>query len=126
MTTENSAPTELYDADDIEKNKVFGILAYIWILWLVPLLAAKESKFARFHTNEGLVLFLAWLVVWVGLGALSVPLALIPGVNLLLLALWPILGLGFLILAVIGVINAAQGKTNHLPIIGGRFTLIKP
>ena len=30
------------DPTDVEKNKVFGVLAYIGILWLVPLLALPQ------------------------------------------------------------------------------------
>ncbi|MDR1151462.1 MAG: hypothetical protein LBK72_03115, partial [Bifidobacteriaceae bacterium] len=42
---------------DAAENKAMGILAYI--MWLIPLLAApKQSRFARYHTNQGLVLFL--------------------------------------------------------------------
>jgi len=50
-----------FTAEDIENNKVMALLAYI--IFLVPLLAAKESKFAMFHTNQGLVLFLAAIAV---------------------------------------------------------------
>ena len=41
---------------DVQENKVMGILAYLSFLVLIPLFAAKESPFARFHTNQGLVL----------------------------------------------------------------------
>ena len=41
---------------DAQQNKVMGILAYLSWLVIVPLLAAKESPFARYHTNQGLVL----------------------------------------------------------------------
>ena len=50
-----------FDAADIAKNKVLSLFAYIGILFLIPLLAAPNSKFARFHTNQGLVLFVAAL-----------------------------------------------------------------
>ena len=57
----NTADTTAeYDAQDIEKNKVMALLAYI--IFLIPLLAAKDSKFARFHTNQGLVLFLGGII----------------------------------------------------------------
>ena len=42
-----------FDAADIAKNKVLSLFAYIGILFLIPLLAAPNSKFARFHTNQG-------------------------------------------------------------------------
>jgi uncharacterized membrane protein len=47
--------------EDINENKTMAILAYI--LFFVPLLAARESKFAMYHANQGLVLFLAAMAV---------------------------------------------------------------
>lgn len=41
---------------DAQQNKAMGILAYLSWLVLVPLLAAKNSPFARFHANQGLAL----------------------------------------------------------------------
>ena len=43
-------------------DKIFGILGYIGILWLIPLCAGK-TEFCRFHANQGLVLFLACIVL---------------------------------------------------------------
>ena len=40
---------------DIEKNKIMAVLAYI--IFLIPLLAAKDSPFAKFHTNQGSSIF---------------------------------------------------------------------
>ena len=59
-----------FDAQDIEQNKVFAILAYISWLVLVPMFASKESKFAKFHANQGLVLAIAEIICWVVLGIL--------------------------------------------------------
>ena len=53
--------TEEFDAADIEKNKLMAVLAYI--IFLIPLLAAKDSPFAKYHTNQGLVLFLAAIIL---------------------------------------------------------------
>ena len=50
--------TNEYDPNDIKSNKGVSVLAYFGLLFLVPLLAAKDSKFARFHTNQGIVLFI--------------------------------------------------------------------
>jgi uncharacterized membrane protein len=104
------------DAKDVADNKVFAILAYFGILFLIPLLAAKESPFARFHTNQGLILFLANIAVWiivVVLGLISYVLGLIGS----------ILYLGLFILFILGVINAAKGEMKELPLIG-TFKLI--
>ena len=56
----NTADTTAdYTAEDIEQNKVMALLAYLGLLFLVPMFAAPNSKFARYHTNQGLVLCLA-------------------------------------------------------------------
>lgn len=39
--------TDQFDKADVEQNKVMAILAYFGILVLIPILAAKDSKFAR-------------------------------------------------------------------------------
>ena len=44
-----------FDQKDIEQNKVMALLSYLGILVLVPLLGAKGSKYARFHTSQGTV-----------------------------------------------------------------------
>ena len=104
---DSKKPVAATDSKDVEKNKVFGILAYIGILFIVPLLAAPESKFAKFHANQGCILFIG-------------------GVGLAVVAWIPVIGwlIGFfgwitiLVLAVMGIINAAGGKMEKLPIIG--------
>ncbi len=107
-----SEPEIVYDSRDIEANKVMAILAYIWILFLVPLLAAKDSRFARFHAYQGVSLFIAWIAV----NALQ---WILP-YNLSGIA-W-LLSLGLLALAVIGIMNAYNGKAKPLPVIGGFLT----
>ena len=100
------------DPADAEQNKAMGILAYIGILFLVPLLAAPTSRFAKYHANQGLTLFL----LNAALGVISV----IPIVGLISL-----LGfLGTFALAIMGIINAVNGVMKPLPLIG-QFTLLK-
>ena len=103
--------TEQFDKDDIEKNKVMGLLAYI--LFFIPLLAAKDSPFARYHANQGLVLFLAAI--------LSSVILIIPILGWIIA---PILSIVITVLAVIGIINALNGKAKELPIIG-KFKILK-
>ncbi len=108
----NTADTTAeYDAQDIEKNKVMALLAYI--IFLIPLLAAKDSKFARFHTNQGLVLFLGGIIASV--------VAVIPVIGWIIA---PIAGLVITVLAVIGIINALNGRAKELPVIG-KFKILK-
>ena len=111
---------EVPGASDVEKNKVFAVLAYIGLLFLVPLLAAPDSKFARYHTNQGVVLFITVIVVSI-VGAI---LGFIPFlgciIRLGLVAVWICL----LVFMILGILNAANGRYKPLPLIG-HFTILK-
>ena len=62
----------IFNTEDVEQNKVFGILSYIGILVLVPILAAKDSQYARFHANQGLVLFITDVIIGACMSILSI------------------------------------------------------
>ncbi len=108
------------DTEDIEKHRAFAIISYLWILFVVGLLAAPNSKFARYHANQGLVLFLASIIASVG----CVIIGFIPFVNMTLMLVAPLLWLGGLVLMILGIVNAAGGQCKPLPLIG-HFELIK-
>lgn len=122
-------PVVLTGEADVEANKVFAILAYLGILFVVPLIVARQSKFAMYHTNQGIVLCIVGFVTYVGLVIFSVILGFIPFlgtiVALLVTPLFGVIGLGFFVLMVLGIINAAQGQCKALPVIGDKYTLIK-
>lgn len=107
--------TGQFDPSDIEKNKGMAILAYIGILVLVPILAAKESKYARYHANQGLVLWIASIAIGVVCGVISI-LPVIGFVGGLLSALG---SLACFVLMILGIVNAAKGQCKQLPVIGG-------
>ena len=101
------------DPSDVEKNKVMAILAYI--IFFIPLLVAKESKFAMYHANQGLILFLAAVII-------NVVGAVIPIIGWLIII--PLGNLAVLIWAILGIIKAAGGKVVPLPLIG-KYNLLK-
>ena len=112
--------TSEFDPNDIQQNKVMAILAYLSWLVLIPLLAAKESKFARYHCNQGIVLAIAEIIAWVICGILSN----IPYIGWIFVVLNSRISLVCLVFAVIGIINAANGKAKELPVIG-KFNILK-
>lgn len=106
-----------YDREDINKNRAMAILAYIGPLVFIPMFAAKNSKFVRFHVNQGFLLFL----VWASLSVLSTFFNLIYLPRfldvLIQLSLWAV-SIPATVINVIGIVNAARGKAKELPIIG--------
>lgn len=95
-----------------------AILAYLSILVLIPLFAAKESKFARFHTNQGLILAIAEIIFSIAYSIISSILYAISWRLGFIATIISICSIVFLILAIIGIVNAADGKAKELPIIG--------
>ena len=111
--------------NDATNNKAMGILAYLGILVLVPIFAAKESPFARFHANQGLVLAIAEVAYGIVISILNVIfLAISWGLAAVMSTIFGMVGLAFLVFAILGIINAANGKTAPLPFIGN-ITILK-
>ncbi len=121
----NTADTTAeFEQQDIEKNKFIAILAYFGILVLIPIFVAKDSKFARFHANQGLVLCIAAVLYSVAYSILSGLIVAISWRLYWLVSIVGLLGLVFLVWFVLGIINAAGGRAKELPFIG-HFRLLK-
>ncbi len=112
-----------FDAADVEGNKLMAALSYLSWLVLIPLFAARRSAYARFHVNQGLVLAIAHIAVVVALSILKGLL----GHGLLRSVfniLGDVVGLAFFVLAVMGIVNALQGKAKELPVFG-QYRILK-
>ena len=111
------------DPKDAQDNKVMAILAYLGFpLVLVPILAAKESPFARYHANQGIILCIAGMALGFVVSILMFILLFIaPALSVIAYLVTIILP----VLAVLGIINAVKGECKPLPIIGNLFTIIK-
>lgn len=55
-------PAPTFDAKDIEDNKVLACLSYVGILFLIPMLAKKDSKYCQENAKQGVVMFIAALL----------------------------------------------------------------
>lgn len=109
-----------YKAEDISQNQTLSIFAYFSWFVLIPLLAAQNSPYARFHSNQGLVLAIFWTGWWVIAGIVSGIFRWVAfgWLELFVSTLMGILNLPFLILMILGIVNAASGKARELPVIG--------
>lgn len=107
---QNAVP--VFDAEDIEKNKVVSALAYF--IFFLPLIVCPDSPFGKFHANQGLILLITGVAGHIILG-------LIPILG------W-IIGIFFSIaigvLAIMGLVNTLNGKAKELPVIG-KFQILR-
>ncbi|MCX7657109.1 MAG: hypothetical protein N2Z57_00375 [Oscillospiraceae bacterium] len=105
---------QFYSPEDIEKSKAVSALAYLGILFFLPLVAYPESQFGRFHANQGLLLLIFSVAGEIILG-------IIPIVGWILL---PFFGIAVLVYFILGLVNALNGKAKELPLIG-KIRIIK-
>ncbi len=90
------------------------VLSYLWILFLVPLLAKKDDPEVQWHAKNGFALFITEIVVWV---ACRIVIHFIPfagcGLSLVSCVVW----LGFLAIRVMAIVKATQGQRMRIPVI---------
>lgn len=132
-------PNQGFQPQAPDNSKLFCILSYIGILWLIGLLINPEKSMpkVRFHVGQGIILS----IVQAGLGIIAGILNAIIGAVFSQSVLGYSLGvsgfglflmglISFLVAAVcitfmvLGIVNVARGKDQYLPIIG-RFAFYK-
>ena len=88
-------------------DKLFAILGYFAVLWLIGLLVApeKDHAFVKNHVNNGMILFICEMF-----------LACIPFVG------WA-LEVVIIVFAVMGIIAAATNKYFSIPVVGEKIKL---
>ena len=102
--------TQVNTSEQLPSNaKLFSILAYISVLWLLGLLISPEktSPFVKNHVNNGIVLCIT--------GAI---LACIPFIG------W-IAEIAVIIFMVMGIIAAAKTQYYTLPLFLGKIKIVK-
>lgn len=90
-----------------QEKTLFAILAYIGPLILISFLLAKDDAFVKFHIKQGLLLVIGEVATWM-LGMMFWP----------IFPLVQIANIFLLVLAVVGIIRAANGEMKELPLIG--------
>ena len=105
---------EVFDPKDIADNRLISGIAYFYVLFFLPLVLCPNSRFGKFHANQGLLLF---LVNTLGAAVLR----MVPFIGGF--AAW-ILGICVLVFGIMGFLNAYEGKARELPFVG-QIRLIK-
>ncbi|MDO8513751.1 MAG: hypothetical protein Q7S37_04580 [bacterium] len=101
------APKPTTGSSDVEENKALAAISYIGILFIIPMAIKKDSAFAMYHAKQGMILFIFEVIIYA--------LNWMPFFGDFLY--W-IGGLLAFVLFIIGLINALNGQTKPLPVIG--------
>ncbi|HHU03630.1 MAG TPA: hypothetical protein GXZ81_01240 [Fastidiosipila sp.] len=110
----------------MEQSKVVSALAYLGILFFLPLVVTPVTRYGKFHANQGLLLLLTSVAGGIVIAILSAIFVAISWRMIFLSSLlYSLFYLGIAVLAVLGIVNALNGKAKPLPLIGNLITIIK-
>lgn len=92
---------------DAQSNKFLCILCYFGLLLLIPLLTQPNSRYCKFHSNQGLVLMLLMIAASI--------VAVVPILGWIAAVVCYVFGF---VCWIIGISNTCSGKMKPLPLIG--------
>ena len=112
---------------EIQDGKTMAILAYIF--FIIPLLAARDKKFAMYHTEQAIILWIAFILIYIVIWILTIIVGQISSslacvLSILTLIPW----IAYVVLWIMGLLNAIGGKVKPLPVIGeygAKLNLVK-
>jgi len=99
------------------ENNVAGMLAYVTIIPAIVFLVMapfNQRPFVRFHAFQSIFFNVAWIILWVALSIIGS----IPVLGWMTFLIWPLVGIGGLIIWVILLLKAYQNQMWQLPVIG--------
>ena len=111
--------TDRFSPHDVRDHRSLAAIAYLGILWIIPFLAGKNSRFVKFHLGQGLlVLLLDGIAATLG-GIAFLTYGFAPVVSPALAALVELTVIFSFVLRIFGVTAAVRGRARELPLIGG-------
>lgn len=126
-----------YTKKDIEENKGLALVSYIGPFVFIPYFCGKDSAYVKYHSKQGMNLFIVWVMYIVVYSLLSLikvtkKCTLIMGQIISCDEVTPwwvtfpmgIIGFALFALSVIGIVYTVMGKAKKLPLIG-KINIIK-
>ena len=99
-------------AGTVSSNRsVMIVLAYLWILSLVPLLVEKTDQEVQWHAKHGIVLMVAEIVFWIvfNIVVYMIPFGCVVGL------IGPLVALAFLAVHIVAIIKGLNGQRLVIP-----------
>jgi len=110
-------PQEPAAAGTVSDNRsVMIVLAYLWLLALIPLLVEKDDREVQWHAKHGLVLTVVEVAVMIGLQVVAMILGAVSGgLGCIVGLLVPLLMLAILIVHVLCIVKGLNGQRFLIP-----------
>ena len=103
----------------VDSSLIVGLLAMLAATFIPAIIFLVVAPYntnpkVKFHAWQSIFLAGLWVAIWIVLAIIGV----IPFVNFIDLFLFPVVGIAFLILWLITMIQAFQGKRFKIPVLG--------
>ena len=106
-------------AGKVSQNRtVMIVLAYLWLLALVPLLVEKEDAEVQWHAKNGLILTAAEVVLWIVLTILT----FIPALGCVIAMLNLLVWLALVVLHIFAIVKGVNGGRLVIPVLSDYTT----
>jgi len=86
---------------------IMALISYIGPLCLIPILTKDKDGFVKFHSKQGLVLFIGEVATCLVIGLVPIFWILVNLVNIV-----------WLVLSIIGIMNVTKGEKKEIPLVG--------
>lgn len=103
-----------------EVGKPAAIVAYLGFIGLIIAFVLNQNEkapLASYHIRQSLGLMIVLFICYIALMVIG----FIPGVRYITLVLFPLVGIGGLVLLIMGIIAAVNGEMKPLPIVGNEI-----
>lgn len=112
-----------FTAKELNDGKPLAAVGYACLCcipaFLLPMMAAKENRYAQFHARQGAVLWVTVAAFFIASFVVQTIAGMVSGMLYNIVScISGIGGIGLLVLMVIGIVNALQGQAKELPLIG--------
>lgn len=94
-------------------RNIMIVLSYLWLLALVPLLVEKDDKEVQWHAKHGIVLMLAEMILYVGVGVVQYMLGALLGclIGVLFMPIY----IGVLVVHILCIVKGVGGQRFIIP-----------
>jgi uncharacterized membrane protein len=99
------------------EDRTVAILTYLTLIGFIIAIVmhgSKKTALGSFHLRQGLGLFITCIVVWIP----CMIIAFIPVINLAMILVWPLIGIGLFVLWLMGLLAAVNGQQKPMPVVG--------
>jgi uncharacterized membrane protein len=93
-------------------RNVMIVLAYVWLLALIPLVVEKDDREVQWHAKHGLVLTVAEIIFWVAYQTLFVVSSFIGCFGIVFA---PLFWLVFVIVHIVAIVKGINGSRLIIP-----------